>query len=279
MNKLYIIALMLFLASFSYASASVVPQTIVNGTIYNSDFSQSIPGANVRVTCYPDGNIRADINRDGFVNVADLGIFGGNFNRTGCSPLNDWCNNADLNRDGRVDGSGDLGILGDNYGKMGCDSSNNYCNGADINRDGKSDVIDLGILAHYFGLKNCSASNNHCNNADINHDGRVDDSGDLGILSDNYGRNLSAFVENTISAEDGSYIVRFSDACGINSIISVDAEKDGLTGSSEGVIDRDYSLDLNLAIINVPLVPEFGLIVGLATIFGAVGIFFFVRKR
>jgi hypothetical protein len=35
----------------------------------------------------------------------------------------------------------------------------------------------------------------------------------------------------------------------------------------------------DLAIVNVPLVPEFGLIIGMTTILGALGIFFAVRKR
>ncbi len=59
----------------------------------------------------------------------------------------DWCDNADLNRDGGVDDK-DLKILSDNYGCIG------ICDG-DINGDGKVNVGDLGILGANHGRHDC----------------------------------------------------------------------------------------------------------------------------
>ena len=58
----------------------------------------------------------ADMNRDGKVDVSDLGIFAANYGRTDCSGANSWCTNADMNRDGKLDVS-ELGIFAANYGK------------------------------------------------------------------------------------------------------------------------------------------------------------------
>ena len=39
------------------------------------------------------------------------------------------------------------------------------------------------------------------------------------------------------------------------------------------------ALSLNVVIVNVPMVPEFGLIAGLTTVLGALGVFFVVRRK
>jgi hypothetical protein len=85
---------------------------------------------------------------------------------------------------------------------------------------------------------------------------------------------------NTTSLSDGAYSVTFSDdVCNFEDELTVYAEKDGQTGTKTGIIHKDMIGSWDVGVVNVPLVPEFGLIVGLATIFGAVGIFFFVRKK
>jgi hypothetical protein len=38
-------------------------------------------------------------------------------------------------------------------------------------------------------------------------------------------------------------------------------------------------LNLDVGIVNVPMVPEFGLVVGLTTMLGALGVFFVVRRK
>ena len=62
-----------------------------------------------------------------------------------------------------------------------------------------------------------------------------------------------------------------------NFYVTVSAVKGSLYGSASG--DLENNGDFSFAIINVPLVPEFGLVIGGLTILSAVGIFFFVRKR
>ncbi len=56
---------------------------------------------------------------------------------------------------------------------------NNWCNNTDINRDGKLDandydIIDKWYLFHKNEINACSADNNWCNGSDINRDRRID---------------------------------------------------------------------------------------------------------
>ena len=86
-------------------------------------------------------------------------------------------------------------------------------------------------------------------------------------------------VQNTMSIGDGSYGVEFYDSdCNFEDLLTVYAEKDGMTGSQTGRINKDVFGDWDLAIANVPLVPEFGFVIGMLTILSAVGIFFVIRK-
>lgn len=101
------------------------------------------------------------------------------------------------------------------------------------------------------------------------------------------------------SLPDGAYRVEFNSTngfCLVDDSLSVYAEKDGLTGQKDGIVkaagtcentpgpDTENCLinvfdDVNVAVVNVPLVPEFGTVVGVLTILSAVGVFFVVRKR
>jgi hypothetical protein len=99
--------------------------------------------------------------------------------------------------------------------------------------------------------------------------------------------------ENTlsnISNKKGSYTVEFnSEICTYEDVVTVDAT-DGsqygrkivtlakeCTGENEGCL-YDFG-SLNLAMIDVPLVPEFGVFAGALTLLSAVGIFFMVRRK
>jgi len=99
---------------------------------------------------------------------------------------------------------------------------------------------------------------------------------------------------SVVSKADGAYKVEYTDgSCYVGDSLTVYAEKEGLTGQKTGTIlaegtCSDPSTDnclinvydgLDVAVVNVPLVPEFGLIVGVLTILGAVGVFFVVRQR
>jgi len=89
-------------------------------------------------------------------------------------------------------------------------------------------------------------------------------------------------LQTTTSLNDGTYSVIFSIAqCPLNSNVTVVAEKDGISNSGTGIV-HDYSslmIDLYIGVVNIALIPEFGLFVGSLTILAAVGIFFFVRRK
>jgi hypothetical protein len=89
---------------------------------------------------------------------------------------------------------------------------------------------------------------------------------------------------SVLSKVDGTYSVEYAgEVCNEGDTLSVHAFKTGVGENTvTGNIYDDYpiqELDLNLGVVNVPLVPEFGLIAGLVTVLGAVGVFFFVRKK
>jgi len=84
----------------------------------------------------------------------------------------------------------------------------------------------------------------------------------------------------------GTYLVTFPQSqCKDNDMITVTAKtSDGSIGTSIGHV-RDFitekCLDIDVALVNVkiPIAPEFNLLAGALTIFGAVGMFFFVRRK
>lgn len=92
-------------------------------------------------------------------------------------------------------------------------------------------------------------------------------------------------VLTTISDSSGEYSVTYAiTECGCNDNVQVNAVKGSLTGSQMDSITMCGiqpfpSLKLDVGIVNVPMIPEFGLIIGLATIAASVGLFFLVRKR
>ena len=104
------------------------------------------------------------------------------------------------------------------------------------------------------------------------------------------------YILTAISLNDGAYKVEYNGDtgyCGIGDSLVVYAEKDSLSGMKTGTIKgegdcTDPSSDncliniysgLDVAVVNVPLVPEFGAIIGVLTIMGALGAFFIVRRK
>ncbi len=81
----------------------------------------------------------------------------------------------------------------------------------------------------------------------------------------------------------GNYWVIFSPSeCDLGDSVTVNAEKDGMTGTMPGAIDKEIDkccLDLNVGIVNVPLIPEFGVIIGTLTLASAIVVFFVIRKK
>jgi hypothetical protein len=87
-----------------------------------------------------------------------------------------------------------------------------------------------------------------------------------------------------VSAADGSYIVTFSPLkCSYNDLVDVTATKGSLSGDNDGEItinnQQQGECEVDIGIVNVPLIPEFGLLVGTLTAISAVGIFFVVRRK
>ena len=94
----------------------------------------------------------------------------------------------------------------------------------------------------------------------------------------------NGYVQTAVSNSAGDYTVTYENEndCGYHDpahALSVYAEKGGLSGYKEGTINDEVFGDWDLAVVNVPLVPEFGFFVGVLTLFGAVGVFFFIRRE
>jgi hypothetical protein len=92
----------------------------------------------------------------------------------------------------------------------------------------------------------------------------------------------------TTSQSNGEYGYLFdASECGYGDSVTVDAVKAGLMGTNDGditmtntiVMNKSCKFKLNVGIVNVPMVPEFGVFAGALTLLSAVGIFFFVRRK
>jgi hypothetical protein len=96
--------------------------------------------------------------------------------------------------------------------------------------------------------------------------------------------SCNGLVNLTTTLADGSYTVSFDDAvCNESHVVDISAQKGGLYGESKGNTVHDLSgvcegCNVYMSVGNVFMIPEFGFIVGLITILGAVGVFFFVRR-
>lgn len=119
----------------------------------------------------------------------------------------------------------------------------------------------------YFADTNQSVGNAHVT-VTCNHDGtdyvRTTNSGSSGFFK-------------------GTYFVVFpQEKCIAGDTVTVSAVKSGSSGQEDGVVMNWVShgpLDLDIALIDVPLVPEFGFYVGVLTLVSSVGVFFLVRKN
>jgi len=83
------------------------------------------------------------------------------------------------------------------------------------------------------------------------------------------------------SLSDGTYSVKFiGGSCNVGNDVTVSATKGDLHGEKTGVVwnGSNFDIPVDLSVVNVPLVPEFGLFIGALTIMSAVGVFFLVRK-
>ena len=99
--------------------------------------------------------------------------------------------------------------------------------------------------------------------------------------------NGGQYTKTTTSLSNGflkgTYFVQFPHTqCITGDIVEVSATKGDKNGEDDGVV-KDFitgrCLDIDIAIINVPLVPEFGVVVGFLTMISAIGVFFVIRKK
>jgi len=104
-----------------------------------------------------------------------------------------------------------------------------------------------------------------------------------GVSGANINVTCNSSLKTTTSLGDGTYSVTFNNtnACPNNSTVTVVAEKGGVSNNGTGVV-HDYTAlmpDLYIGIVNIALIPEFGLFVGALTLFSAIGVFFLVRRK
>lgn len=92
------------------------------------------------------------------------------------------------------------------------------------------------------------------------------------------------FTLETISLANGAYSVVFDvGQCDYGDEVSVSAQKASLNGDNSGNVNIQFTSEcemmINVGIVHVPMVPEFGFIIGGLTIMGALGAFFIVRRK
>ncbi|MBR9705453.1 hypothetical protein GOV14_00295 [Candidatus Pacearchaeota archaeon] len=90
-------------------------------------------------------------------------------------------------------------------------------------------------------------------------------------------------IKKTKSFTNGKYIVTFTQdsvtGCFDGDTIKVSAIKGDLFGEEMGIVDKEYLDNLDIGIVNVPMVPEFSVLIASLTILSAVAIFFVVRRK
>lgn len=93
-------------------------------------------------------------------------------------------------------------------------------------------------------------------------------------------RQRDSVVTGIKSLEDGTYFVIFDSIhCNEDDLVIVEASKNGISGNNQGIVHDKVIKSLDVAVVNVPLVPEFSILIGSLTVLGALGVFFIVRKR
>jgi len=105
-----------------------------------------------------------------------------------------------------------------------------------------------------------------------------------GIVGANVEVTCNGATLYTTSVTDGAYSVNFDcSVCDYGDAVTVHATKEGLSGDNSGAVDMTWQIpcgiQLDVGIVNVPLVPEFGAVVAVLTVMGALGAFFVVRRK
>jgi len=86
--------------------------------------------------------------------------------------------------------------------------------------------------------------------------------------------------KTTISGTHGYYHVLYDQSqCNYRDYATVNAQKGDLFGSKTEKVNDWKGIFVDVERINVPIVPEFGIVVGMLTIMSAIVVFFVVRKN
>lgn len=95
--------------------------------------------------------------------------------------------------------------------------------------------------------------------------------------------DCNSVIKNTTSNASGFYSVQYAnEGCDDGDTATVTATKDGQTGIADGVLQDEGTigfLNLDVAVIHVPVVPEFGLITGGIALLTSAGSYYVFKRR
>ncbi len=153
-------------------------------------------------------------------------------------------------------------------------------------------VLSVGMVSACTGT-NCRDEDTEVRGViytDVNGNGVYDAGTDTAISGANvnvvchHGKHDNS--KTAVSNSNGEYsaLYEYPSKCDYGDKVVVTASKEGAVGENTGKINTiEYihhpCTKLNVGVVNVPLVPEFGLVAGAVTLVSAVGIFFFVRRK
>lgn len=91
-------------------------------------------------------------------------------------------------------------------------------------------------------------------------------------------------ITDVSSSDDGTYSVTFpDDECDAEDTVTVYATKGDLYGMQSGTVEElvidGLDCALNFEDVDVPMIPEFGLLVGSLTVIAAITVFFVIRRN
>jgi hypothetical protein len=141
----------------------------------------------------------------------------------------------------------------------------------------------LSVFALIFLLSIVSACDSSCPTNMTRVTGIIYDSEGIVVHNAEITAECNGITMTDQTSASGWYSVYYPQSeCEAGAIATVTAVKGELTGTDTGIVKsgvKKSCLDLNLAIIKITMVPEFGAIIGMLTIISAVGVFFFVRRE
>lgn len=146
-NKRVTLNLNLELINLTYTNSSFLTKNNATGTFWST--KNKIPKFEEEVFCQYDG-VGRNFSVYGYFPVNFIVVYS-NFSINDTN--NNWCNGADMNKDGKVDG-GDYSIWY-NHLNQNC-SAPSWCGGADADKDGTVTPNDYSIWYNNLGRADCS---------------------------------------------------------------------------------------------------------------------------